>query len=167
MFESALSEEQKEGEGDVLCPTPEAKSNAPDPGEGEVVSRRGICLAGVARCTLRSGDLRKGLRLAREVGSTQLFRECASILEGMKQPGEAAVMYELGGQEDRAAAIYVAGKDLDRAAAVMPRVTLPKLLGQYAKACEITGRCVVDVKEARSRGVGREDEGHLLVGDAG
>lgn len=52
-------------------------------------------------------------------------------------------MYELGGQDDRAAAIYVAGKDLDKAAAVMPKVTLPKLLGQYAKACEITGRWVV------------------------
>lgn len=60
----------------------------------------------------------------------------------MKQPGEAAAMYELGGQDDKAAAIYVAAKDLDKAATVMPRVTLPKLLGQYAKACEITGRCV-------------------------
>lgn len=60
----------------------------------------------------------------------------------MKQPAEAAVMYELGGQDDRAAAIYVAGKDLDKAAIVMPRVSLPKLLGQYAKACEITGRHV-------------------------
>lgn len=58
----------------------------------------------------------------------------------MKQPAEAAAMYEQGGQDDKAAAIYVAGKDLDRAATVMPRVTLPKLLGQYAKACEITGR---------------------------
>lgn len=72
--------------------------------------------------------------------SSQLFRECAGILEGMKQPAEAAAMYELGGQDHRAAAIYVAGKDLDKAATVMPRVTQPKLLGQYAKACEITGR---------------------------
>lgn len=31
-------------------------------------ARRVLCLAGVARCTLRSGDLRKGLRLAREAG---------------------------------------------------------------------------------------------------
>ena len=49
-------------------------------------------------------------------------------------------MYELGGQDHKAAAIYVAGKDLDKAATVMPRVTQSKLLGQYAKACEITGR---------------------------
>ena len=70
----------------------------------------------------------------------QLFRECAGILESMKQPTEAAAMYELGGQDHRAAAIYVAAKDLDKAATVMPRVTQPKLLGQYAKACEITGR---------------------------
>eukprot|EP00903_Cladosiphon_okamuranus_P008272 g7961.t1 len=106
----------------------------------EQEARRAVCLAGIARCTLRSGDLRKGLRLARGVGSPQLFRECAGILEGMKQPMEAAAMYELGGQDHRAAAIYVAAKDLDKAATVMPRVTQPKLLGQYAKACEITGR---------------------------
>lgn len=73
--------------------------------------------------------------------SSQVFRECAGILESMKQPAEAAAMYELGGQDHRAAAIYVAAKDLDKAATVMPRVTQPKLLGQYAKACEITGRC--------------------------
>lgn len=72
--------------------------------------------------------------------SPQLFRECAGILEGMKQLAEAAAMYELGGEDDKAAAIYVSGKDIDKAAMVMPRVTLPKLLGQYAKACEITGR---------------------------
>ena len=53
---------------------------------------------------------------------------------------EAAAMYELGGQDHRAAAIYVAAKDLDKAATVMPRVTQPKLLGNYAKACEISGR---------------------------
>lgn len=34
----------------------------------EEEARRAVCLAGVARCTLRSGDLRKGLRLARGVG---------------------------------------------------------------------------------------------------
>ncbi|CAN0474053.1 unnamed protein product, partial [Discosporangium mesarthrocarpum] len=103
-------------------------------------ARRAICKAGIARCTLRLGDLQRGVRLAKEVGYPQLYRDCASILEGMKQPGEAATMYELGGQHDRAAAIHVAGKNFEQAAAVMPRVTLPKLLGQYGRACEITSR---------------------------
>lgn len=76
----------------------------------------------------------------------------AHVKKGMKQPGEAATMYELGGQEDRAAAIYVVGKDLDKAALVMPRVTLPKLLGQYAKACEITGRYGNWRRHERERG---------------
>ncbi|CAN0159381.1 unnamed protein product, partial [Laminaria digitata] len=79
--------------------------------------------------------------------SAQLFRECAGILEGMKQPAEAAAMYELGGQDHKAAAIYVAGKDLDKAATVMPRVSQSKLLGQYAKACEITGRYLCTSKD--------------------
>lgn len=139
MFESALSSDNEEGEHEGKNPDNAVKL-VQRHDECEHEGRRAVCLAGIARCMLRSGDLRKGLRLARDAGSPQLFRECASILEGMKQPGEAAAMYELGDQEDRAAAIYVAAKDLDRAAAVIPRVTLPKLLGQYAKACEITGR---------------------------
>lgn len=156
MFESALSSSEQEEEQQRPPGRPRSSpvydSSTPHAGgavptyaaaAADLESRRAVCLAGVARCTLRSGDLRRGLRLARDAGSPQLFRECASILEGMKQPGEAAAMYELGGQEDRAAAIYVAGKDLEKAAAVMPKVTLPKLLGQYAKACEITGRCVL------------------------
>lgn len=45
-----------------------------DDGDEDVVAAReqeargAVCLAGIARCTLRSGDLRKGLRLARGAG---------------------------------------------------------------------------------------------------
>ncbi|CAM9696622.1 unnamed protein product [Ectocarpus sp. 12 AP-2014] len=152
MYESALSSTSGGGGGGgsaeehKLSSPPDAAAGDVDDDDEDAAAarenetRRAVCLAGVARCTLRSGDLRKGLRLARGAGSSQLFRECAGILESMKQPAEAAAMYELGGQDHRAAAIYVAAKDLDKAATVMPRVTQPKLLGQYAKACEITGR---------------------------
>ncbi|CAM9457863.1 unnamed protein product [Phaeothamnion confervicola] len=106
------------------------------PGSQTPQQLRRTCVAGVARCVLRLGDLRRGVRLARETDSPQLCRECAAILEEMRQPAEAAAMFELGGQFDRAAAIYVAARDLAQATAVMPRVTLPKLLAQYARACE-------------------------------
>lgn len=71
MFESALSSEQ------ASTPAP-----APDAARADVENRSAVCLAGVTRCTLRSGDVRKGIRLAKEADSPQLFRECASILEG-------------------------------------------------------------------------------------
>lgn len=88
MFESALSAEQ----GSAPIPAP-----ATDTSHKDVETRTAVCRAGVARCTLRLGDLRKGLRLAREAGSLQLFRECASILEG----GYIVSIYARGGEGDR------------------------------------------------------------------
>ena len=38
--------------------------------------------------------MRKGLSMARAVGSRQVTRECAEILEQMKQLSEAAGLYE-------------------------------------------------------------------------
>lgn len=60
MFESALRSTSEEL-------TPHASADK-DHVIREAEPRRAVCLAGVARCTLRSGDLRKGLRLAKEAG---------------------------------------------------------------------------------------------------
>ena len=55
-----------------------------------------ICVAGVARSTLRLGDLRRGTQLVLDVNDTTLCKECGSILEGIKQYSDAAVLYEAG-----------------------------------------------------------------------
>jgi WD repeat-containing protein 19 len=97
------------------------------------------CTAGIARCALRLGDLHRGLTLARSADDQALYRDAAEILEQMRQPGEAAAMWERGAQYERALALHVAGKNMSAAAAVVGRVTLPKLLGVYARACEAQG----------------------------
>jgi WD repeat-containing protein 19 len=97
------------------------------------------CTAGIARCALRLGDLHRGLTLARSADDQTLYRDAAEILEQMRQPGEAAAMWERGAQYERALALHVAGKNMSAAAAVVGRVTLPKLLGVYARACEAQG----------------------------
>ncbi len=43
------------------------------------------CMAGVARCSLWLGDMYHGIRIARKSGSEQLIKDCAKILEALKQ----------------------------------------------------------------------------------
>lgn len=85
MFESALSsarsnssgakdEEEKLSYSSPVAAAGDSRNDDNDDDDAvaarqEEEARRAMCLAGVARCTLRSGDLRKGLRLAREAGS--------------------------------------------------------------------------------------------------
>ena len=96
-----------------------------------------LCMAGYARCTLRMGNLRKGLTMVMEANDQQLCRDCAAILEGNKATlSEAASLYERGELYEKAAAIYIQIKSFSQAAKIMNLVTLPKLHSQYGKACE-------------------------------
>jgi len=47
----------------------------------DVARLRSVVGAGIARMTLRQGDIRKGVALAADSGDKQLCRECAAILE--------------------------------------------------------------------------------------
>jgi WD repeat-containing protein 19 len=101
-----------------------------------------LSVGGVARCTLRCGDLRRGLRIVGEANDTTLCLECARILESMESVAdtEAATLYEKGLQFDKAAAIYVkSAKNLPAASAIIDKVHTPKLLGEYAARCEKEG----------------------------
>ncbi|KAF1775491.1 WD40-repeat-containing domain [Phytophthora cactorum] len=96
-------------------------------------------LAGVARCTFRLGDLRRGVKLVTEIGDSAVFKECAAILESMKQMAEAAALYEQGGQVEKAAQLFVQMKNLARAAPLMTRVKASKVHAQFARAKEAAG----------------------------
>ncbi|RLN32585.1 hypothetical protein BBJ28_00018526 [Nothophytophthora sp. Chile5] len=115
-------------EGVAKAPTAEA-----------VVKLRTQSLAGVARCTFRLGDLRRGVKLVTELGDSTVFRECAVILEGMKQTAEAAALYEQGGQVEKAAQLFVQMNNLARAAPLMARVKTTKVHAQFARAKEAAG----------------------------
>ncbi len=49
------------------------------------------CMAGVARCSLWLGDVYHGIRIAEQLGSEQLIKECAKILEALKQAKHISV----------------------------------------------------------------------------
>ena len=119
MYESALN--AMDGEGNLLAT--DAQQN--------------VCMGGIARCTLRLGDLRRGVRLARESNDKKLCRECAAILSvGASTRMEAASLYEIGELYEKAAEIYIRQKDFTQASKIMGRVTLPKLHSMYGKANE-------------------------------
>ncbi len=66
------------------------------------------CKCGVARMSLRCGDLRRGLEICKELKNNRaLQRDCADILEAMKQNSEAASLYEAAGYHDKAAYLYI------------------------------------------------------------
>ena len=51
---------------------------------GGTEDHNNACKAGIARMTLRCGDIRRGVNIAAEMNNRQLKRECAEILEGKK-----------------------------------------------------------------------------------
>ena len=95
-----------------------------------------ICQGGIARMTLRQGDIRRGVTMAINSGDTTLCRECASILESMRQFADAARLFERGESYEKAAAVYIQCKDFASAAPLMGQIKSAKLHGQFAKAKE-------------------------------
>jgi WD repeat-containing protein 19 len=88
MFEAALNAQDDAGNG--ICP------------ENLIPG----AMMGVARCNLRLGNARQGIRLANELDDRSLFVDCGDILEKQKQYSEAASMYIKGLQFEKAAHIY-------------------------------------------------------------
>lgn len=95
--------------------------------------------AGVARCTLRLGDLRRGMKLVAELGDVVLARECGAILEAMKQPADAAALYERGELYEKAAQLHIQSRNLAKAAPLLAKVKTPKVHAQFARAKEAAG----------------------------
>eukprot|EP01135_Chromosphaera_perkinsii_P002400 Nk52_evm6s223 gene=Nk52_evmTU6s223 len=98
------------------------------------------CLSGLARMSLRTGDISKGIKLATQVKKKILFKECGGILESMKQGVEAAKLYEMGGLYDKAANIYITMRNLDQVGRILSHVKSSKVFGQYGKAKESEGQ---------------------------
>ena len=64
------------------------------------------------------------------------LKECASLLEGIKQYNEAGALFEASQAWDKAAAVYIKTKHWSKVGELMKYITSPKLLIQYAKAKE-------------------------------
>ncbi|KAM8939516.1 WD repeat-containing protein 19 [Pelodytes ibericus] len=98
------------------------------------------CLAGVARMSIHTGDIRRGVNQALKHPSRLLKKDCAAILESMKQFSEAAQLYEKGQYYDKAASVYIRCKNWAKVGELLPNVSSPKIHLQYAKAKEADGR---------------------------
>lgn len=106
----------------------------------------GACMAGVARCNLRLGNLRQGVRLVQDLGDPQLYIECGHILEQQKQYSEAANMHLKAENYERAAEIftnYLIISDKGRIAeanGILEKVKNMQLNSKFAKVCASCGR---------------------------
>lgn len=92
--------------------------------------------AGMARTSIRAGDITRGYKIALELNDPQLKVDCAQVCEQMKHYNEAAQLYQRGGQPERAASLYIRLKKWKEANELMDVITTPKLLIQMAKAKE-------------------------------
>lgn len=110
-----------------------------------------ICYGGIARMTIRMGDIRRGVSIAMKSNNKTLKRECASLLENMKQFAESASLYEKAQCWDKAAFVYIKLKQWNKVGELIKHITSPKLLIQYAKAKELDGK-YKDAAAAYKRG---------------
>ena len=77
---------------------------------------------------LRCGDVRRGLDICRELKNYRtLHRDCAEILESMKQNLEAASLYETAGYHDKAAYLYIKLKNWTKIGQLLPHISSPKI----------------------------------------
>jgi WD repeat-containing protein 19 len=127
-FEEAMHIQDKEGNN--LCPE-------------DLI---GACMSGVARCNLRLGNLRQGVRLVYDLGEEQLYLDCGQILEQQKQYSDAASMYLKAENYERAAEIftnYLIVSDKSRiaeAAGILEKVKNMQLNSKFAKVCASCGK---------------------------
>lgn len=99
------------------------------------------CFAGLARTSIKCGDFNRGLSiLSKLADNIDLIIECAELLETSKQYGQAASLYEQANVIDKAALLYIKLKSWIKVEQLLPKITLPYIHLQYAKAKESDGR---------------------------
>ena len=63
--------------------------------EKSVIERHSVeCFAGIARTSIKLGDIQRGFNIAREIKDKNLLIDIAVVCENMKQYLEAAQLYE-------------------------------------------------------------------------
>mmetsp|Transcript_13758 Transcript_13758/g.22763 ORF Transcript_13758/g.22763 Transcript_13758/m.22763 type:complete len:1465 (-) Transcript_13758:1902-6296(-) len=128
LFESALNAVDNDGMG--MCP--------------EALTP--VAMSGIARCNLRLGNIRQGVRLAEEVDAKVLYAECGDILEQHKQYSEAAAMYMKADNLEKTAEIYVRHlvkldkSRITEAVSILEKVTNSQLNSTFAKVCMAANR---------------------------
>ncbi|KAL8270456.1 hypothetical protein Esti_005603 [Eimeria stiedai] len=65
------------------------------------------CLQGKVRCSLKAGELHKGVQLAVDLDDPCIYRECALVLLRLGHKTHGATMLHKAGATERAAVIYI------------------------------------------------------------
>ena len=87
-----------------------------------------MCLVFPCICDLsQPGDLKTGLDLCRKLKQKNLQKECAEILEQMKQLTEAASLYEAAGYYDKSAQLNIKLKNWQKIGQLLPHISSPKV----------------------------------------
>ncbi|CAD6188191.1 unnamed protein product [Caenorhabditis auriculariae] len=107
-----------------------------DRSPAEISEHNEICTSGIARMSIKTGDLRRGIQLAKSLPGRVVKRDCAIILEQIKQYTEAAQLYEIGLFFDRAAAVCLKANAWGKVGELLDKVKSPKVHVQYAKIME-------------------------------
>uniref|UniRef100_A0A915PT37 Anaphase-promoting complex subunit 4-like WD40 domain-containing protein n=1 Tax=Setaria digitata TaxID=48799 RepID=A0A915PT37_9BILA len=102
----------------------------------QLLEHNEICNSGIARMCIRTGDIRRGIEIAASVEGRAVKRDCAVILEQLKQFSDAAYLYELGHFYDRAAAVSLKAKNWTKVGSLLPKVHSPKIHVAYGKVME-------------------------------
>jgi hypothetical protein len=98
------------------------------------------CQAGIARCTIQTGDVRNGVKAALALGRHDVLMDCAAMLQANSSSLlEAAELYEACSQHEKACAIYIKAKAFAKAEPLMKGVKSTKLL--LAVSLLLCGRC--------------------------
>eukprot|EP00002_Diphylleia_rotans_P001793 TRINITY_DN11025_c0_g1_i1.p1 TRINITY_DN11025_c0_g1~~TRINITY_DN11025_c0_g1_i1.p1 ORF type:complete len:1293 (+),score=269.64 TRINITY_DN11025_c0_g1_i1:166-4044(+) len=103
---------------------------------GEDNDHNRLSQAGAARMMIRAGDISRGVSVVINTGDKNLCRDCAQILEMMKQFNDAAVLYVKAEMYEKAVSLYIQSKNFSQATPLMKHVTNTKLLSSFAKAKE-------------------------------
>ncbi|RVE42234.1 hypothetical protein evm_013118 [Chilo suppressalis] len=99
------------------------------------------CEAGIARMSIRCGDVMRGVTVAmKHSNDISLLKDCAQLLEEEKQYSHAAALYDHAGNTEKAAALYIKLKSWLKVEALLPKINSPSIHIQYAKAKEAEGR---------------------------
>ncbi|EJW75119.1 hypothetical protein WUBG_13973 [Wuchereria bancrofti] len=108
----------------------------PDESNEQILEHNNMCNSGIARMCIRTGDIRKGIEIAASTEGRVVKRDCATILEQLKQYSDAAYLYELGHFYDRAAAVSLKAKNWTKVSSLLPKVHSPKIHTAYGKVME-------------------------------
>ena len=94
-------------------------------------------VGGIARCALRSGNVRRGIEILLAVdGDTTLLLQCARILEDLHQLAEAAALYQRASMCEKAVSLFLktGANGLAAASPLMRLIDNPRLLTTFARA---------------------------------